>query len=84
VPGVDLPVELQDLRLELAEQRAQGFKTPSRHLRNAFVFLIGNGVEQFLHAVASNRSDNAELGEMRADRVDDRSLLPDDEMPRSM
>jgi len=46
--------------------------------------MIGNGVEQLFHAVASNRSDNAELGQMCADRVDDRGLLPDEEMPRAM
>ena len=84
MPCVDLPIELQDLRLEPAEQRTQGFETRTRDFGDAFVSLIGNGVEQFLNAVASNRSDNAELGEMRADRVDDRTLLPDDEMPRPM
>jgi len=46
--------------------------------------LIGDGVEQVLHAVASDRSNNAELGQMCADRVDDRGLLPDEEMPRAM
>src|SRR6476660_7841261 len=84
MPGVDPSVELQDLCFKLAEQRTQGFETRTRDLGNAVVPLICNGVEQFLHAVASDRSDNAELSEMCADRVDDRGLLPDEEMPRAM
>ncbi len=84
MPGVYLSVELQDLRFELAEQRAQGFETSSRHLGNAFLPLIGNGVEQFLNAVATDRGDNAELGQMCADRIDDCGLLPDEEMARTM
>src|ERR1700730_5909754 len=84
MPSVDLSVELQDLSFELAEQSSQGPQALTRNLGDALVPLISNGVEQLLHAVASNRSDNAELGQMRADRVDDRGLLPDEEMPRAM
>ena len=84
MPCVDLSVELQNLSFELAEQRAHGFETRTRDLRDALVSLIGNGVEQVFHAVASNRSNNAELGQMCADRVDDRGLMPDEEMPRPM
>ena len=62
VPGVYLPVELQDLRLEPAEQRTQGLETRTRGLGDALVSLISNGVEQLLHAVASDRSNYAELG----------------------
>ena len=50
--------------------------SPARTPGDALVPLIGDGVEQVLHAVAPDRSDNAELGEMRADGVDDRGLLP--------
>jgi hypothetical protein len=84
MPGIYLSVELQDLRLEPAEQPTQSFETRARDLGDAFVSLIGNGVEQVLHAVASNRCNNAELGQMCADRVDDRGPLPDEEMPRTM
>ena len=84
MPGVYLSVELQDLSFELAEQRAQRFETRTRHLGDALVPFIGDGVKQVLHAIASNGSDNTELGQVRADCVDDRGLLSDEEMPRTM
>ncbi len=84
MPCVDLAVELQDLSFELAEQHTQGFETRTRDLGNALVLMIGDGIEQVLHTVASDRRDNAELRQMGAYGVDDRSLLPDEEVPRTM
>jgi hypothetical protein len=65
VPGVYLSVELQDLRFEPAEQSTQGFETRPRHLGDTLIPMIGHGIEQILDAVAANRSDNAELRQMR-------------------
>ena len=84
MPGVYLPVELKDLSFELAEQSAQGFETRTGDIRDAIIFWIGDSIEQFLHAVAADGSDNTELGQVRADRIDDCGLLPDKEMPRAV
>ena len=40
--------------------------------------------EQLLDTMASDRRDDPELGKVRADRVDDGSLLADEEMPGAM
>src|SRR6478752_6034163 len=64
MPGVDPSVELQDLCFKLAEQRTQGFETRTRDLGNAVVPLICNGVEQFLHAVATTMPNSARRARM--------------------
>lgn len=62
MPRVDLSIELQDLSFELAEQRTQGFETRTRNLGDALVLMIGDSVEQLLHAVATDGSDDTKLG----------------------
>jgi hypothetical protein len=41
-------------------------------------------MEQGLHPIAANRCDDAELGKMRADRIDHCGLLPNEQVPRPM
>jgi hypothetical protein len=84
MPGQDAPIELQDLRLQHAQLRAEGSKTLARNLRHAIVIRIGYNVEEFLDTVATNRRDYPELGKMRADRIDYGGLLPNEEMTRAM
>jgi hypothetical protein len=42
------------------------------------------GVRAVFHTVAPDGSDNAELCQVSSDRFDDRGLLSDEEMPRTM
>jgi len=78
VPGIDPPVELQDLQaqpLKLVAERGQTF---TGNLGHALVIGIGDHLEQFIHAAATHPRDNAELRQMRAGRVDDSRLLADE------
>jgi hypothetical protein len=46
--------------------------------------VIGNDFQQPLDAIAANWRHDPELGEERTDRVDNRSLLADEQMPGAM
>ena len=50
------------------------------NLGNPLVARIGNDMQQVRDPFASDRRDNAELGEMRTDRIDHRGLLADKQM----
>src|SRR5678816_1595989 len=84
MPGHDVAVELQDLRLEHTQLRAKGGNTLAGDLWHAGVIRIGDDIEQLLHTVPANRRDDAELGEVGADRIDHRSLLANKEVARAM
>src|SRR5215472_14117720 len=84
MPGDDHPVEVQNLRLEHPQLGTKSGKTCTRYLGQSLVTSIGNHMKQFLHAMAPNRCNNTKLGHMSADRVDHRSLLTDQKMPRAM
>ena len=84
MPGHDVAVELQDLRLEHTQLRAKGGNTLAGDLWHAIVIRIGDDVEQLLDTVAADRRDNSELGKMRADGIDHGGLLADKEMARAM
>ena len=53
----------------------------ARHFRQPGVLDIGNDFQQLLDAPASNRRYDPELCKAGADRVDNRRLLPDEQMP---
>jgi hypothetical protein len=53
-------------------------------LRHAFVIWISDYFEQRLHAIASDRRNDPELGKMGTDGVDHRGLLADEQMARAM
>ena len=67
MPSIDLPIELENLSLELAEQRAQRLQTFAGEIGNAIILGIGDCVEQVLDAVAPDRGDDTELGQVSAD-----------------
>ena len=67
-----MPVELQNLLLEPAQLRPESGETCAGNLGNSLVTWIGDDIEQFLDTIASDRSDNSELGKMGADRIDHR------------
>ena len=45
---------------------------------------IGDDVEQCLDPISADRCDDAKFCKMRADRIDDCSLLPNEQVPRAM
>jgi hypothetical protein len=52
--------------------------------RNAIIVRTSCNIERLLDAVASDRRDDAKLGKMRANGIDDRVLLALEEMARTM
>jgi len=84
VPGVDHPVELENLLLKDPQLGTERRKTRARNLRHPFVTWIGNDPEQFLDAFAADRRDDSELCKMGTDRINYRGLLADEEMAGAM
>src|SRR6266436_9829270 len=80
VPGHDHPIKLQDLLLEAEQLSAERGKARTGNLRHPFVARVGNNMQQFRDSFAPDRGDNAELGEVRSDRINHRGLLPDEQM----
>src|SRR4029077_17002975 len=84
MPGHDAAVELQYLGLQCPQLTAESGKTHAGYLREPVVGCIGGDFQQVLDAPAPDGGDDPELGKIGADRVDDGSLLADEETPRPM
>src|SRR5260370_15159287 len=80
VAGHDHPIELQDLLLDTEQLSTERGKAPTGNLRHPFVARVGNNMQQFRDPFTLYRGDNAELGEMRSDRINHRDLPADEEM----
>src|SRR5437773_2170286 len=80
VPGHDQPIELQDLLLEAEQLSAERGKARASNLRHPFVARVGNNMQQFRDPFTPDRRDDTELGEVRADRINHRSLLANEQM----
>ena len=80
MPSNDASVELQYLGLQHAQLAAESGKAGAGHLWEPEVRCIRNDFQQLLDAPAPDGGDNPELGKIGADRIDDGSLLPDEEM----
>src|SRR5216683_6142636 len=80
VPRHDHPIELQDLLLEAEQLSAERGKARAGNLRHPLVARVGNNMQQFRDSFTPDRRDNTELGEVRADRINHRSLLANEQM----
>jgi hypothetical protein len=80
VPGHDHPIELHNLLLEAKQLSTERDKAPASNLRHPFVARVGNDMQQFRDTFTPDRGDNAELGEVRSDRINHRGLLADEQM----
>jgi hypothetical protein len=77
VPGYDHPIELHNLLLETDQLIAERGKTRTGNIWHPFVARVGNNMQQFHDPFAPDRRDNAELGEVRSDRINHRGLVAD-------
>ncbi len=84
MPGQHPAIHLQYLPLHQLELLRQGRKTRPRLGWNALLLALGDHREQSLNAIAADPSDDAELGQVGADRVDQRGPLPDEQLARSV
>jgi hypothetical protein len=84
VPGHDHPIELQNLLLDTEQVSTERGKAGPGNLRYPLVARVDNNVQQFRDPFTPYRRDNAELGEMRPDRINHRDLLADEQMARAV
>src|SRR5262249_2357428 len=70
MPEHDLAIELQDLRFQRMQLGTQSCDTGTCHLRDSFVFRIGEDIEELFEAFAADRRHDAKLGKVGADLVD--------------
>jgi hypothetical protein len=84
VPGHNHPIELQDLLLDTEQLSTERGKAGPGNLRHPLVARVGNNVQQFRDPFTSDRRDNAELGEVRPDRINHRDLLANEQMARAV
>jgi hypothetical protein len=81
VPKDQAPVKNANLLFERTSLNGEGCKAGAHKIRDAIVSAIINDRDQSIHASASHRGNDPELGKMRADRVRNRSQLADEKMP---
>jgi hypothetical protein len=84
MPGQDHPIKLQNLLFEAEQVSAERGKARTGNLGHPLVARVGNNKKQFGDPSASDRRNNAELGEMSSDRIDYRDLLTDEQMTSSV
>ena len=77
MPSHDHTVELKDLRLQRLQLRAKSGNTRACNLGQSSITGIADDTEQLFDPIAADRGNDPKLGKMRADRVDHRSLLTD-------
>src|SRR5262245_58641393 len=84
MPGRDHAVELQELCFQGSQLGAESQQTGACNLGQSFVTYIGDDTEEVFNTSTSNRCDDAKLGKMGTDRVDNLGLLANKQMPRAM
>src|SRR5215471_15381927 len=80
MPGVDQPVELQNLCLQYPQLDPESRQTRTGNLWQALVICVRDDAKQLLDTIAADRCDDAKLREMSPDGIDHRRLLPDEQM----
>jgi hypothetical protein len=84
VPGHDQAIKLQYPRLEHLQLGAKRRNTGTCDIGQPFVVAITGDLEQLLNTSAPDRGDDAELGKVSSDRIDDGRLLPNEQMACAM
>src|SRR5688572_3734314 len=84
MPSSDHAIELKNLCLQHLQLGAESCNTRAGDLGQPLITCIRDDTEQLVDTPTSNRCDDAKLGKMRSDRIDDRGLLTDEQMTRAM
>src|SRR5271169_6136560 len=84
MPGVDHPVELQNLCLQYPQLDTESRQTRAGNLGQPLVICVRDDAKQLLDTVAADRCDDAKLREVSPDGIDHRRLLPDEQMACAM
>jgi hypothetical protein len=83
MPGHDASIECQYLGFDRQQLGPQSGDARARDFGEPRVVRIGSDLQQPLDAVASNWRHDPELGKERADRIDNRRLLADEQKVRA-
>jgi hypothetical protein len=70
--------------LDHPQLRAKGGNARTCDVGQPFVTCVGDHIEQLFNTIASDRCDDAKLGQMRADRIDHCGLLANEQMARAV
>ena len=84
MPSSDHAIELQNLRLQHPQLSAKSGNTGPCYFGQALVTCIRDDTEQLIDTPAPDRRDDAKLGKMRSDRIDNRGLLANKQMSGAM
>ena len=84
MPGMDALLDSSDLCCDRGVLAGKNFEAEPCGLRDPTILLIGNDLEQLGCAVATLRRDNAELGQVTADRVRQHRPLTDQKLSAAM
>ncbi len=81
MPCHDAAIEGQDLGFQCHQLTPKSSHTGPCYLWEPSVVGIGDGFKQLLDTTASDRCDDPELGQVRANGIDDGRLLANEQMP---
>ena len=84
MPGKDAPVSLQDLPFDQHELGPQRLKAFPRYKRQPLVGPVVDEPKEPLHAVAADPGDNAKLGHVSSDRINQGRTLTHEQLSGSM
>src|SRR5262245_8223887 len=84
VPCHDAAIEGQDLGFQCQQLSPESSNAGPCYLWQPSVVGIGDDFEQLLDTTAPNRCDDPELGQVRANGIDDGCLLANEQMARAM
>ena len=84
MPGHDQAIKLQYPRLEHLQLGAKCRNADTRNIGQPFVVAITGDLEQLFNPSAPDRGDDAELGKVSSDHIDNGRLLPDEQMACAM
>src|SRR5688572_30176630 len=84
MPSHNASIELKDLCLQHPQLRAECSNAVASNLRHAIIIGISHNIEQLLDAITPDGRDDAKLGKMCPNGIDDGILLPHEEVARAM
>src|SRR5262245_193054 len=84
VPGMDALLDGSDLLCDHSVLASKNIQAKPRGRRKPIVLRVSNDLEQLARSIASFRRDDAELGQMPADRIRQHRSLTDQKLPAAM
>lgn len=84
VPCKHPTVRSKDLALDQVKLCCQGHQAFACGWWDAIIFTLGDKLQQLLNAISPDTGDNAKLGQVGTDRIDQRRSLAHKQLPSAM